>query len=90
MHRSGSRRRGPDYKFEIEVLPTSYLLKTGHRIRLEAVTGDSFLTDAVWNHPYHPDKMGADTIHHDAPHHDAARPSRLLLPIVPRKKGAEI
>ncbi len=72
---------GRDYKFEIEVLPTSYLFKKGHRIRLEVVNGDSFLTDAVWTHPYHPDKMGSDTIHHDA-----ARPSRLLLPVVARGK----
>jgi hypothetical protein len=85
MHRSGSRRRGQDHRFEIEVLPTSYLFKTGQRIRLEVVNCDSFLTNAVWNHPYHHDKMGADTIHHDA-----SRPSRLLLPFVPRKKGAKI
>ena len=69
---------GQSYKFEIEILPTSYLFKKGHRIRLEIVNGDSSQTDMGWVHPYHPDKVGSDTIYHDA-----ARPSRLLLPVMP-------
>ena len=69
---------GEVYKFEIEVLPTSYVFKRGHRIRLEIANGDSQLTDAVFTHPYHPTLIGTDTIHHDA-----AYRSRLLLPVIP-------
>jgi len=73
---------GVIYKFEIEVLPTAYLFRKGRRIRLEIVNGDSSVTDRGWVHPYHPDKLGSDTIFHNA-----AQPSRLLLPIMPAAKG---
>jgi predicted acyl esterase len=68
---------GEVYQFDIEVLPISYVFRKGHRIRLEIVNGDSPLTDAVFNHPYHPTQMGADTIHHDAVH-----ASCIMLPVV--------
>jgi putative CocE/NonD family hydrolase len=68
---------GKIYEFDIEVLPVSYVFKAGHRIRLEIVNGDSSLTDAVFNHPYHPTQIGRDTIHHDGAH-----ASCLLLPVV--------
>jgi hypothetical protein len=67
------------YKFEIEVMPASYLFKKGHRIRLEIANGDSPLTDQIFNHLYLPYKVGTDTIHHSA-----TRASRLLLPVVGR------
>jgi len=69
---------GEVYRLEIEVLPASYVFKKGHRIRLEIANGDSPLTDSVFTHPYHPSLTGTDTIHHNAAH-----PSRLLLPVVP-------
>lgn len=68
---------GEIYEFDIEVLPVSYLFKTGHRIRLEIANGDSPVTDAVFTHPYHPTLIGTDTIHHNAVH-----ASRILLPVV--------
>jgi putative CocE/NonD family hydrolase len=68
---------GEIYQFDIEVLPVAYVFKTGHRIRLELANGDSPVTDGVFSHPYHPSLMGTDTIHHDA-----ARASCILLPVV--------
>jgi len=70
---------GEVYKFEIEVHPASYVFKAGHRIRLEVVNGDSTFTDGNFSHLYLWYKQGSDTIHHDA-----AYPSRILLPVVPR------
>jgi predicted acyl esterase len=70
---------GKPYRFEIEVLPTAYVFKRGHRIRVEIVNGDSPVTDSIHVHPYVPYKVGRDTIHHDATH-----PSHILLPIIPR------
>jgi predicted acyl esterase len=67
---------GKVYQFDIEVLPISYVFRKGHRIRLEIVNGDSPLTDAVFNHPYHPTQTGTDTIHHDAVH-----ASCIVLPV---------
>lgn len=70
---------GKVYKFEIEVHPVSYVFKQGHRIRLELANGDSALTEGLFPHQYFYYKVGSDTVYHDA-----ARPSRILLPVVPR------
>jgi uncharacterized protein len=67
---------GEIYKLQISLEPTAYLFRKGHRIRLEIVNGDSPVTEALWSHYYRPDKIGADTIHHDSDH-----PSKLVLPI---------
>ena len=72
---------GEIYKLDIEVMPCAYVFKAGHRIRLEIVNGDSPITDAIFGHQYIYYKVGTDTIHHDAKH-----PSRLLLPIIPRRR----
>ena len=66
------------YKFEISLEPMAYLIQKGHRLRLEIVNGDSPISEQLWPHYYRPDKIGSDTIHHDAAH-----PSELILPISP-------
>ena len=61
-------------------MPCAYLFKRGHRIRLEIVNGDTALTETpFFVHQYQWYKVGTDTIHHDAAH-----PSRLLLPLAPQ------
>ena len=49
----------------------------GNRIRLEICCGDSPVTDGLFAHIYRPDKIGTDTIHHDAAH-----PSCIVLPVL--------
>ena len=66
------------YKFEISLEPMSYLIQKGHRLRLEIVNGDSPVSEQLWPHYYRPDKVGSDTIYHDAVH-----PSELILPVPP-------
>ena len=66
---------GEVYRFDISIEPMAYLFAAGHRIRLEIVNGDSPATELLWTHYYRPDKIGADTIYHEA-----ARPSVLILP----------
>jgi predicted acyl esterase len=56
----------------------AYLIQKGHRLRLEIVNGDSPVSEQLWPHYYRPDKIGSDTIHHDATH-----PSELILPVSP-------
>lgn len=68
---------GKIYKFEIEVMPAAYVIRKGHRIRLEVANGDSAITDFLFVHYYHPHKIGADTIHHNEQH-----PSYILLPVI--------
>ena len=67
---------GEIYKFEISLEPMAYLVRAGHRLRLEIVNGDSPVSEQLWVHYYRPDKIGADTIHHDPAH-----PSALILPV---------
>ena len=55
----------------------AYLFKSGHRIRLEIVNGDSPVTEVLWTHCYRPDKIGQDTVYHNAQH-----PSVLTLPVM--------
>jgi predicted acyl esterase len=67
---------GVVYRFDISIEPMAYRFAAGHRIRLEIVNGDSALTEMLWTHYYRPDKIGTDTIYHDAQHR-----SVLILPI---------
>jgi putative CocE/NonD family hydrolase len=69
---------GEIYKFEISLEPMAYLIKAGHRLRLEIVNGDSPVSEQLWGHYYRPDKIGSDSIHHDAAH-----ASELILPVMP-------
>jgi predicted acyl esterase len=55
--------------------PIACRFRKGNRIRLEIANGDSPVTDGLFFHFYRPDKLGADTIFHDA-----ERPSKLVLP----------
>ena len=69
---------GNIYQLEIALQPIAYRFKAGSRIRVEIANGDSPVTDALFSHIYRPDKMGTDTIHHDAEH-----PSQIILPVMP-------
>jgi predicted acyl esterase len=68
---------GKIYRFDISVEPMAHRFKTGNRIRLEIVNGDSAVTDVLWTHYYVPNKIGADTIYHSADY-----PSALTLPVL--------
>jgi uncharacterized protein len=68
---------GQVYQFDISIEPMAHRFKTGNRVRLEIVNGDSAVTDVLWTHYYAPNKIGADTIHHSAQY-----PSALTLPVM--------
>jgi uncharacterized protein len=62
---------GKVYELDIEVWPTCWVFKAGHRIRLDITSFD------LGHHIGH--LRGTDTFHHDA-----SRPSHLVLPVVPK------
>ena len=68
---------GKAYKIEIPLQPIAYRFRNGSRIRLEIANGDSRVTDNLLFHFYRADKIGTDTIYHDAEH-----PSELVLPVL--------
>ena len=65
------------YELEIPLHPMAYRFRAGNRLRLEIANGDSQVTDGLFAHAYRPDKVGTDTYYHDAAH-----PSRLVLPVL--------
>ncbi|WP_149086592.1 CocE/NonD family hydrolase [Pseudomonas prosekii] len=64
---------GEVYELRLELLPMSFVVKPGQRIRLEITNHDSALLDQPMTHWYG-QKVGSDTYWHDA-----AFPSRLIL-----------
>jgi putative CocE/NonD family hydrolase len=64
---------GKVYELHIELLPLSFLVREGDRIRLEITNQDSLITDATMTH-FYGQKAGTDTYHHDR-----LRPSALHL-----------
>lgn len=65
---------GQVYELRVELLPMSFVVRPGERIRLEISNNDSTATDQPMTHWYG-QKVGTDTYHHDSVH-----PSRLVLP----------
>jgi uncharacterized protein len=63
-------------RFDISVEPNAFRFKKGNRIRLELANGDSPVTDVLWTHYYQPNKIGQDTLWHNARY-----PSQLVLPV---------
>lgn len=58
---------GKVYELRIELLPMSFLVRKGDRIRLEISNEDSLITDAPMTHWYGK-KVGSDTYHHNTEH----------------------
>lgn len=68
---------GKVYMVEVPLQPIAHIFKQGSRIRVEICCGDSPVTDGLFFHVYRPDKIGTDTIFHDA-----ERPSHVVLPVL--------
>ena len=62
---------------DIAIMPTATLFRAGSRVRIEIANSDSILTEGIFSHVYNPDQVGVTTILHDAAH-----PSRLILPVI--------
>lgn len=74
---------GAVYEYRIELLPTSNVFLAGHRIRLEVSSSNFPLWD---RNPNTGHEIGADAERRAAwqtVFHDTARPSRLVLPVIP-------
>ena len=72
------------YEFEVDMWETSNLFKAGHRIRLEISSSNFPRFDRNMNTGARP---GFDTemkVAEQTIYHDARRPSRLTLPVIPR------
>ena len=81
---------GEVYEYAIELSPTSIVLKPGHRLKLSITSLDHALDPGPQlllgsgHMPWH--LCSSKTTLHKI-YHDLARPSHLLLPIIPRNKS---
>ena len=76
---------GTPYEYTIRLNPTGVLFRRGHRIRLDVASSDFPNFDRNHN-------TGADfwsdaelRVAHQTVFHDSERPSRLILPVIPRQ-----
>ncbi|WP_454716926.1 CocE/NonD family hydrolase [Caulobacter segnis] len=76
---------GQVYRIKVEAFPTSNLFKKGHRIRLD-VSSSNFPKFDVNPNTGAPEGVGLTRqVARNTIHVDAARPSRVVLPIIPRR-----
>lgn len=74
---------GEVYALRVELIPMSFLVRAGERIRLEISNWDSLIADAPMTH-FYGQKVGTDTFHHDV-----TNPSRLQLHERPRGEASD-
>lgn len=80
---------GEIYEFRIIPYPTSNVFKRGHRIRLD-ISSSNFPRFDV--NPNTGEPLGANRrwqVADNTIYHEAAHPSHIILPIVPRESGAD-
>lgn len=74
-------------EYAIEIISTSNLFKTGHRIKLEIMSldysGSTPIKPGVYSRLFPPHMCSAKTVLHKI-YRDSSHPSYLLLPIIPR------
>ena len=75
---------GQIYELDIEVLPISYVFKKGHRIRLQVTSSrfPSFDRNPNTGEPFGTSSRMVTA--RQTVFHDAAHPSRVILPVIPR------
>jgi putative CocE/NonD family hydrolase len=89
IDRDAFLRPGEVYEFEIPLAAIAHAVAPGHRLRLSITSSCFPLFDRNLNTGA---SLGADDeplVATNVVHHDVARPSRLVLPVVPAQKAAQ-
>jgi putative CocE/NonD family hydrolase len=74
---------GEVYLFTIDLQATSMVFRAGHRIRLQVTSSNFPLWDRNLNTGNDPATDTEMRVAHQTIYHDAARPSHLVLPVIP-------
>lgn len=77
---------GEVYEFTIKLYPTSNVFKKGHRIRVDISSSNFPRFDINPNSGEPLNRQRLSFVANQTIHHDAERPSRIILPIVPIEK----
>ena len=75
---------GKPYAFEIEMYPTSLVFQRGHRIRLDVSSSNFPRFDVNSNSAEPPNDYRHRVIAENTIYSDAAHPSQLILPVIPK------
>jgi putative CocE/NonD family hydrolase len=75
---------GRPYSFEIEMYPTSLVFQKGHRIRLDVSSSNFPRFDVNSNTAEPPNDYRRWRVAENTIYSDAAHPSQLILPVIPR------
>jgi uncharacterized protein len=78
-------RPGRIYEFMVDLWSTSNLFRRGHRIRLEVSSSNFPQFDRNMNTARHPSEEDNPVVAQQRIYHDKRHPSRLTLPIIPRR-----
>lgn len=90
-YREGTGRRiliepGSIYEYTFKLRPISNCFQKGHRIRIEVTSSDMDRYARNQNVADAPGTTANVAVAHQAIHHGGRYPSRLVLPVIPRKK----
>ena len=84
MPASPQLQPGGVYRFDIDLLATSYVLYPGHLLRVDISSKQGqFDRDASTGQPVGTNKMNGLQVTHQTIYHDGLRSSHLLLPVIP-------
>jgi putative CocE/NonD family hydrolase len=82
---SGKERTSDDvFKINLDLAATSYVIRAGHRIRLEVCSSDFNRYDRNLNMPGEYGRQTRFNKARQTVYHDSARPSRIVIPVIPR------
>jgi len=71
-------------EFDIDLTATSYVIKAGHRMRLEICSSDFNRYDRNLNMPGEFGRQTSCNTAQQTVYHDSDRPSRIVIPVIPR------
>ena len=74
---------GEALEYEITLHPTSNMFKQGHRLRVQVTSSNFPLWDRNLNTGEGPNTGTRMEVAHQTIYHDTARPSHILLPVIP-------
>ena len=75
---------GETYEFTIKLYPTSNVFKQGHRIRVDVSSSNFPRFDVNPNTGEPLNRHRLTIVATQTIHHDASRPSRIILPVIPQ------
>lgn len=72
------------FNIDLDLTATSYVIRAGHRMRLEICSSDFNRYDRNLNMSGEYGRQTSHSIAHQTVYHDSDRPSRIVIPVIPK------